>query len=42
MHDMGDGDPTDPLTVLARDGRRPATSDDFADDVLAPLDQVED
>ena len=39
---MGDGDPTNPLAVLARDGRRPAMTDGFGDDVLAPLYQVED
>jgi hypothetical protein len=39
---MGDGDLTDPLAVLACDGRRLVTSDGFGDDVLAPLDQVED
>ena len=42
MNDMGDGGLTDPLAVLGCDGRRPATSDGFGDDILAPLDQVED
>jgi len=39
---MGNGGLTDPLAVLARDGRRPAMTDGFGDDVLAPLYQVED